>query len=344
MKIKNQILYLVAILSVTLLTFSCSETSEDVVRLPSIVEIAKADPTNFSTLVSALTKTGLATTLDSPGSYTVFAPTNAAFSKVPAYDSAAKIDALNPLVPADLVLINNLRSILQNHVIGLGTRSSDLLAAGYVRTFRATPIGTTTPTLSMFISKPAADVLVNGGMTNGGAKVLTADIDARNGVVHVIDNVLAFPTIVQQVIANPALSSLLGVVTSPAQATVLATLNGATSALPLTVYAPNNAAFATALGTGGYLVGKSDADVTRILNYHVERSNRVAASATAFNATTDQTVTTALATFTFLIPRTTLRIVDKSTATPPVNGNVTVTNIQGTNGSIQIVDKVLNSI
>ncbi len=355
MKIKNQIKYFVAIIAATFLTFSCSETSETVVRLPSIVEIAKADPANFSTLVSALTKTGLATTLDSPGSYTVFAPTNAAFSRVLGYETAAKIDALNPTVPADLILINNLRSILQNHVIGIGTRSSDLLAGGYFRTFRATPILTGTSLLSMFISKPAADVLINGGMTNGGAKVTTADIDARNGVVHVIDNVLAFPTIVQQVIANPALSSLLGVVTSPAQATVLATLTGATSAAPVSIYAPNNAAFAAASATGGYLAGKSEADITRILNYHLERSNRVAASATAFNATADVTVTTLFfpaatvpptvptpPAFTLVLTRATLKIVDKST--PAVNGNATVLNIQGTNGSIQIIDKVLRSL
>ena len=135
---------------------------------------------------------------------------------------------------------------------------------------------------------------------------------------------------------------MVGVVTSPAQSTVLGTLTAATNLSPVSVYAPSNGAFTTALGTGGYLVGKTTAEITRILNYHLERSNRVAASATAFSATADITVTTVLPTFTFVITRSTLKIVDKST--PAVNANAIVLNIQGTNGSIQIIDKVMRSL
>ena len=343
MKIKNQILYFVALISVTLLTYSCSETSEDVVKLPSIVDIAKADPTNFSILVDALTKTSLATTLSNPGSYTVFAPTNAAFTA--AGITSASINALNPNVPADATAIANLKLVLQNHVIGIGTRSTDLLAGGYFKTFgflKTSSSSTSGANLSMYINKPAADVLINGGATNGGAKVTAADIDASNGVVHVIDAVLALPTIVQQAAANPTLSTLVGVVKTPAQSTVLATLTAATGSAPVSIYAPTNDAFSTALGTGGYLVGKSDADVTKILNYHLEKSNRVAASTTAFSTSADITVTTLFPTYTLVLTRGTLKIVDKST--PAVNGNATVLNIQGTNGSIQIVDKVLRSL
>jgi hypothetical protein len=52
-------------------------------------------------------------------------------------------------------------------------------------------------------------VVVNGGVSNGGAKVTAADIEASNGIVHVIDAVLKLPTIVNQIKANPSLSSLL---------------------------------------------------------------------------------------------------------------------------------------
>lgn len=343
MKIKNQILYFVAILAVTFLTFSCSETSDDVVKLPSIVDIAKADPANFSILVDALNKTSLTTTLSNPGSYTFFAPTNAAFTN--AGITSAYINALNPTVPADAVKIADLKLILQNHVLGIGTRTSDLLAGAYFKTFgflKTSSTATSGANLSMFISKPAADVLINGGVTNGGAKVTTADIDASNGIVHIIDAVLSLPTIVQQANANPLLSSYVGVVKSPAQASVLTTLNAATGAAPVSIYAPNNAAFSKALGTGGYLVGKTDADITKILNYHLEKSNRVAASTTAFSTSADITVTTLFPTYTFVITKGTLKIVDKST--PAVNANATVLNIQGTNGSIQIVDKVMQSL
>jgi uncharacterized surface protein with fasciclin (FAS1) repeats len=333
MKIKNQILYFVTILSVALMTFSCTnDDTKDVVKLPSIVEIAKADA-NFSILVDALKKTGLDVTLSNPGSYTVFAPTNAAFTA--AGITSASIKA------ADATAIAALKLQLQNHVIGVGTRTSDLLAAGYSKTFGFTK---TTPSvsLSLFVNKPAADILVNGGAANGGAKITTADIDASNGIVHVVDAVLLLPTIVNQIVANPSLTSLLGLVKTTPQASVLATLNAATGTAPVSVYAPNNDAFATALGTGGYLVGKTDADITKILNYHLEKSNRVAASTTAFSTSADITVATLFPTYTFVITKGTLKIVDKST--PAVNANAKVLNIQGSNGSIQIIDKVLKSL
>jgi uncharacterized surface protein with fasciclin (FAS1) repeats len=343
MKFKNQILYFVSILAVALMTFSCSnDDTKDVVKLPSIVDIAKADA-NFSILVDALKKTGLDITLGNPGSYTVFAPTNAAFTT--AGITSASINALNPLVPADAIVIATLKLQLQNHVIGVGTRTSDLLAVGYYKTFgflKTTSTSTSGANLSMYINLSGTDILVNGGASNGGAKITTADIDASNGIVHVIDAVLGLPTIVNQIAANPSLTSLLGVVKSTPQASVLATLNAATGAAPVSVYAPNNDAFTAALGTGGYLVGKTDADITKILNYHLEKSNRVAASTTAFSTSADITVTTLYPTFTFVITKATLKIVDKSN--PVVNANAKVLNIQGTNGSIQVVDKVLQSL
>jgi uncharacterized surface protein with fasciclin (FAS1) repeats len=341
MKIKNQILYFVTILSVALMTFSCTnDDTKDVVKLPSIVDVAKADPANFSILVDALKKTSLDVTLGNPGSYTVFAPTNGAFTA--AGITSASINALNPLVAADAIKIADLKLQLQNHVIGVGTRTSDLLAVGYYKTFgflKTTATSTSGANLSIYFNKPASDILINGGATNGGAKITAADIDASNGVVHVIDAVLLLPTIVNQIVANPSLTSLLGVVKSAPQSSVLATLNAATGAAPVSVYAPNNDAFTAALGTGGYLVGKTDADITKILNYHLEKTNRVAASTTAFSATADITVTTLFPTYTSVITKATLKIVDKSS--PAVNANVKVLNIQGTNGSIQIIDKVL---
>lgn len=340
MKIKNQILYFVAILSVALMTFSCTnDETKDVVKLPSIVEYVKADPTNFSILVDALKKTGLEVTLSNPGSYTVFAPTNAAFTA--AGITSASINALDPLVPADATVIATLKLSLQNHVLGVGTRSSDLLATNYFKTFA---VNKTTPTanFTLIVSKPTTDVLVNGDAANGGAKVTTADIDASNGIVHVIDAVLTLPTIVQLATANPTSSTLVGIVKSPAQASVLATLTNATSALPITVYAPTNEAFTTALGTSGYLVGKTDADITKILNYHLEKGNRAPSSTTAYSTTADITVTTLFPTYTFVITKGTVKIVDKST--PAVNATVRVVNLQGSNGVIQIVDKVLQSL
>lgn len=341
MKIRNQILSFVAILVVALMTFSCStDEPKEVTPFKSIVDIAKADPTNFSILVDALKKTGLEATLTSAGSYTVFAPTNAAFTAA-GYTSAG-INALT--APADNVAIANLRLILQNHVVGIGTKSDDLLAAGYTRTFASVRVpssGTTSVNLNVFVNTVGTDVLVNGGVANGGAKVTTANIVASNGLIHVVNGVILLPTIVNHIKANPNLSSLLSVVSSTPQASVLTTLNGATATAPITVYAPDNGAFTAATATGGYLVGKTDAQVTSILRYHLENGNRTASSATSFTsstATTDVSVTTLFTPNKFTILLGTVKIKDIVATS---NGTIKVTNIQGTNGVIQVIDKVL---
>lgn len=273
MKIKNQILSFIAILAVALTTFSCtSDSPKEVTPLKSIIDIAKADPANFSILVQALQKTSLDASLGNAGSYTVFAPTNAAFT-------AAGITSASLTAMTSATEIANLKVALQNHVIGVGTRANDLLTSGYTRTFgflRTTATATSGVNLSVFVNTVGGNVLVNGGVANGGAKVVTADIQASNGILHVIDGVLKLPTIVDHIKANPSLSSLVGVVTSTSQAAVLTTLNNATGSSPLTVYAPDNGAFATATATGGSLVGLSDAQVSNTLRYHVESTNRVA--------------------------------------------------------------------
>jgi uncharacterized surface protein with fasciclin (FAS1) repeats len=349
MKFKNQILYFVSILTMVLSTISCSDTSEDVVKLPSIVDIAKADPANFSILVDALNKTGLTTTLSNQGSYTFFAPTNAAFTTA-GYTSAI-INAWDPTTDAQKIA--DLKLALQNHILGVGTRSEDLVAGASFKTYgyyRNNPLAFTGANLNMFISKTGDDIVINAGATNGGAKITTVDIEASNGIVYVIDTVLKLPTIENQIISNPSLSSLLGLVTSPAQASVLAILRNATYSASVTVYAPNNDAFATALGTGGYLVGKTDAEITNILKYHLENGNKTASSATSYTSSTafaDVTVTTLFAPTPatakkFTITKGTVKITDL--ATPVVNGNIKVINIQGSNGVIQIIDKVLRPL
>ena len=330
MKIKNQILYFFTILSVALMTFSCTNDTKEVVKLKSIVEIAQADPANFSILVDALKKTSLDVTLSNPGSYTVFAPTNAAFTA--AGITSASISAM--VLPADIA---TLKLVLQNHVLGIGTRANDLLAAGYTKTFA---VSKTTPTanLSLFVNKAATDVLLNGGVANGGAKVTTADIEASNGIVHVIDAVLKLPTIVNQISANPILSSLLGVVTTTPQASVLAILTSATAAAAITVYAPNNDAFTAAKGNAGYLVGKTDVQITNILKYHLESGNRAPSSTTSYSTSADVSVTTLYTPNKFTILLGTVKIKDIVATS---NGTIKTFNIQGTNGVVQVIDKVL---
>jgi uncharacterized surface protein with fasciclin (FAS1) repeats len=133
----------------------------------TIVAVAAADP-QFSTLVGLVQKAGLAQTLSS-GSYTVFAPTNAAFAKVP----KATLDALaaNP---------DQLRAVLTYHVA-----KGRLTAARVVKRTRIKTVNGA----SIRVSVRGTRVFLNGT-----SRVRKADIRASNGVVHVIDRVLLPPS------------------------------------------------------------------------------------------------------------------------------------------------------
>lgn len=131
-----------------------------------IVDIAAGDE-NFSTLVAAVTAAGLVDTLKSDGPFTVFAPTNAAFAKLP----AGTVESL--LLPENK---DQLVSILTYHVVGGAAVTSDALAG------KRLSVSTV----------QGSSVHVDGtdGVTVDDATVTAADIIASNGVIHVIDTVL----------------------------------------------------------------------------------------------------------------------------------------------------------
>ncbi|MGJ8587839.1 MAG: fasciclin domain-containing protein [Yoonia sp.] len=132
---------------------------------PDIVDIAASNG-NFNTLVAAVTAAGLVDTLKGEGPFTVFAPTDEAFAKLP----AGTVDTL--LMPEN---IDQLTAILTYHVVP-GAVTSDQLAGQ--RLSVATVNG--------------EEVHIDGrnGVTVENATVTTADIIASNGVIHVIDTVL----------------------------------------------------------------------------------------------------------------------------------------------------------
>ena len=117
---------------------------------------------NFKTLVTAIQAAGLVDTLKGPGPFTVFAPTDAAFAKIP----KAQLDAL-------LADKAKLSAVLTYHVVAGKVMAKDV-KAGMVKSVQGSELtlGTT------------------GGVTVDTAKVTAADIVADNGVIHVIDTVL----------------------------------------------------------------------------------------------------------------------------------------------------------
>jgi uncharacterized surface protein with fasciclin (FAS1) repeats len=133
---------------------------------PSIAAVATQTP-QLSTLLSLVKKAGLAGTLSKPGAYTVFAPTNAAFAKVPkaTLNSLAK----NPAA---------LKRVLLYHVV------AGKVPAAKVVTLRS----------AKTLAGPAVKIRVTGKTVRiNAAKVAKADVRASNGIVHVIDSVLIPP-------------------------------------------------------------------------------------------------------------------------------------------------------
>jgi uncharacterized surface protein with fasciclin (FAS1) repeats len=130
----------------------------------SIVEIALADPENFSSLVDALTSADLVTALEGEGPFTVFAPTNEAFKKIPE-------DTLNGLS------IEQLTAILKQHVVSGEVDSISAFALN----------GDSADTLA---GDDISIDIVDGKLMVQGAMVVLTDIYATNGVIHVIDTVI----------------------------------------------------------------------------------------------------------------------------------------------------------
>ncbi|MFN4026696.1 MAG: fasciclin domain-containing protein [Flavobacterium sp.] len=251
---------------IALTMLSCSDDDNNTPQQQTIAEIA-ADTADFSTLVTALNRTGLTATLNGSGQFTVFAPTNAAFQTF--------FSSLGSGVTVDNVDVNVLKNILLNHVIASEIKSTDIPAATYVSTLSPISSAANAPTISMFVQKSGSTVTINGGVDSKGAVVSTADVDASNGVIHIVNRVIQIPTLVDHVVDNPEFDTLQTVVTSAEQAAVLSALSGLTASAPATLFAPNNAAFTTALGAGGFANGATSAQVTKVLQYHVTTAGNV---------------------------------------------------------------------
>ena len=166
---KSTIAALAAVLLLTLSACSSDEATEsapaeEVVATNTIVDVAVGNP-DFSTLVAALTAADLVTTLQGDGPFTVFAPTNEAFAALP----AGVLDAL--LLPENVA---TLAKILTYHVVSGMVMAADI-KAGDVATVEGSTVK---------LSLMGGAVMVNK------ANVVSADIMADNGVVHVIDAVI----------------------------------------------------------------------------------------------------------------------------------------------------------
>ena len=281
---------------------SCDDENPDS-ETNTIVDIASGDA-QFSTLVDALDRVDLVTTLQGDGPFTVFAPTNQAF-----------ID-----LGVDLATISDddLTDILLYHVLGGQVMSTDL-ADG--QTYAST-LSTAAPdnnALSVLIEKGS------GVSLNGSANVSTADVMADNGVIHIIDGVITPLDVVGHAAANSNFTSLVSALGS-APGDLVAVLSGD---CPFTVFAPVNSAFDD---ISAVVAGLSADQLATILTYHVVAGSNVRStdlSAGAVTTVAGQDITVDLSNGVQIEDATG----EKST--------VILADVQATNGVIHVLDRVL---
>ena len=275
--------------------------------IKDIVDTAVADG-RFTTLVAAVKSAGLVDTLKGKGPFTVFAPTDDAFAKLP----AGTIDEL--LKPENK---QKLTDILLYHVV-----SGKVMAADVTKLTSATTM----------LGKDVAVKVDMGNVYINDAKVIITDIETSNGVIHVIDAVLLPPvekaasnTIVDIAVADGRFKTLVAAVQA---AGLVETLSGAG---PFTVFAPTDDAFAKLpAGTVETLLKPENKQkLTDILLYHVVSGKVMAADVVKLTKAP-----------TVLGKDVTITVKDGKVF---LNDTVQViiTDIEASNGVIHVIDQVL---
>lgn len=288
----------------------CADDDKVPAPTQSIVAIAQANP-NLSTLVAALTKfPDLVSTLSGSGTFTVFAPTNQAFTNLLAAIGQTSLDD----VPEDVV-----KSILRYHVVSTAALRSTQLTAGNVNT----------------VANENIAVTLNPIKLNGSVNVTTADVAATNGVVHVVDAVLVNPSVVPVVgtvyapaFFNKNFTTLVAAVKGASQSTRDLLLN----ATKKTLFAPTNAAFTAA---GITTLPTSATAIDAILAYHVLGSEVRAANLPNVAAPGNSEIAT--------IGGGKFYLSNRGSAGVFINGKtqVTQTNILVGNGVVHVINRTL---
>ncbi|MEO5996697.1 MAG: fasciclin domain-containing protein [Chitinophagaceae bacterium] len=293
------------LLTLIITAVSCDK-DDDMPPATSNTVVDVASTNGFTTLVSAINTAGLTATLNGTGPFTVFAPSNAAFSAISA--------------PSDPVALGN---ILKYHVLS-GKILAATLPTGY-NTGAATLNGD-----SVYVKKfPSGNAYVNG------VKVDKADVNASNGAVHVIGTVLLPPaaSIVAVAQADTTFKLLVQAVVKCGLATALSNPGS------LTVFAPTNTAFKAAGFDSTAIANANPATVTTLTNvllYHV-------VPVRAFSADLVEGLTTAPTLLTGKSPA--FSVSGGAKVTGSGNGgsasNIVKVNVGAKNGVVHVIDRVL---
>ena len=315
----NSKFFFFGILLTGLFVFTSCDKEDDpvdpVIEEPmDIVGTAQATD-DLSILVEALTQANLVSTLQDDGPFTVFAPTNAAFQAL--LDSNPNWNSLSDIDNATLT------NVLLFHVIAGDVKAADLTDA-YV------PSSASGPNAEAIVLQTA----VTGGVSfNGSTSPITTDIETSNGTVHLIDEVMLPPSVVNLALNNNNFSILVSALTRADLTTdYVSVLSGEG---PFTVFAPTNDAFVALLDSNPDWNSLDDipvATLEAVLNYHV-----VGANVQSDELSNDQEVTT--------LGGSMLKVDLSDGAKLETGSNqsvdIIITDVQGANGVVHAVNQVL---
>jgi len=298
----NPIAYVITLLTLTVAVGPIAAQERKAPATADIVETAVAAG-SFDTLAAALGATGLIPTLKGKGPFTVFAPTDAAFAKLPKGTVATLLKKKN---------LSTLKDILTFHVVAGNMPAKKVVAQSGLVT----------------LNGQRAELTVDKklGASIGGARIVTTDIHCSNGVIHVIDSVI-MPTsddVVDVAVKSGSFKTLVAAVKA---AGLVGTLKGKG---PFTILAPTDAAFA-ALPEGtveSLLKPENKAKLVEILTYHVIAGRNFASDVVAASSLTP-------------LQGSAITITLEKGKAKANNATIVATDINATNGVVHVIDRVI---
>ena len=324
---KKRLLVVGVLMSVMLMaSFACGD-EEEVVPEPAavevveevvaeepaqtVVDIAVADG-RFTTLVTALGAADLVGVLSGEGPFTVFAPTDDAFNNLP----EGTLDSLLADIPA-------LTDVLLYHVVSGKVMAADVVGLNSAETVQGSSVG---------ISVMGESVMVDD------ANVIITDIEGSNGVIHVIDAVIIPPAeevAAEEVVAEEPAQTVVDIAVADGRFTTLVTALGAADLVgvlsgegPFTVFAPTDDAFNNLPeGTLDSLLADIPA-LTDVLLYHVVSGKVMAADVVGLNSAET-------------VQGSSVGISVMGESVMVDDANVIITDIEGSNGVIHVIDAVI---
>lgn len=304
---------------VALVVISCNlDDGTETIPIPEtdIVEVATAN-NDLSSLVAALQRADLSNTLKGAGPFTVLAPTNSAFSSFLSSNGFANLEA----VPAE-----TLRQILLNHVVSGSIDSAPLinLQRNYLETLADGPSGSK---LSLYFDA------VNGVEFNGISKVEQTDVVAKNGIIHVVDQVIGLPVVDTFIKSDENFEVFGTALDAAAVASDLPNSLEESTSGTFTVFIPVENAFDNLLATNDDWDFVSDIEenlLAAVIEHHVLNGNIRAADIVAGNMVT-----------TLEGDQITISSVDGNLEITDGSGNegaaIAITDIQAINGVVHVI-------